>query len=88
MAGPLSYSGQAAARGRHPAADCFFYRKFDQPGIYARSLVVDASKNAEIRLVNGYMEAFSGLAVVDDGFYYVGLRRAVILGPFASTHSR
>ncbi|MFL6451523.1 MAG: winged helix-turn-helix domain-containing protein [Bryobacteraceae bacterium] len=55
-----------------PGRQLLLYRKFDQPWVYARSLVGDASKNPEMSLVNDSIAAFSGLSVVEDGFYYVG----------------
>ena len=48
------------------------YGKFEQPGIYGRSLSGDALKNPEIRLVKDYVPPAAGFEVVDDGIYYVG----------------
>jgi hypothetical protein len=47
------------------------YGKFEQPGIYGRSLSGDALKNPEIRLVKDYA-LWGGFEVVENGIYYVG----------------
>jgi hypothetical protein len=48
------------------------YAKYEQHGIYARSLAGDATKNPETLLIQDYLPAFSRLVAVDDGIYYVG----------------
>lgn len=55
-----------------PGRGLLLYAKFEQPGIYARSLSGDATKNSEIRLVDDFVPLFGRFAPVDDGIYYVG----------------
>ncbi len=55
-----------------PGRGLLLYGKFEQPGIYGRSLSGDPLKNAEIRLVDDYVPPAAGFEAVDDGIYYVG----------------
>jgi hypothetical protein len=55
-----------------PGRGLLLYGKFEQPGIYGRSLSGDALKNAEIRLVKDAMPLDGGFEPVDDGIYYIG----------------
>ena len=55
-----------------PGRGLLLYGKFEQPGIYGRSLSGDARKNAEIRLVKDAVPLDGGFEPVDDGIYYVG----------------
>jgi len=75
-----------------PGRGLLLYAKFEQPGIYARSLSRDALKNPEIRLVNDFVPLDAGFEVVDDGIYYVectptGQPRAFRFYSFASGQS-
>jgi Tol biopolymer transport system component/DNA-binding winged helix-turn-helix (wHTH) protein len=54
-----------------PGRGLLLYGKFEQPGIYGRSLSGDALKNPEIRLVKDYA-LWGGFEVVENGIYYVG----------------
>jgi Tol biopolymer transport system component len=55
-----------------PGRGLLLYGKFEQPGIYGRSLSGDAVKNPEMRLVKDDVPPDTGFEVVDDGIYYVG----------------
>jgi Tol biopolymer transport system component/DNA-binding winged helix-turn-helix (wHTH) protein len=55
-----------------PGRGLLLYAKFEQPGIYGRSLVGDALKNPEIRLLKDFVPLDAGFEVVEDGIYYVG----------------
>lgn len=55
-----------------PGHKLLIYEKFDQGGIYGRSLVGDAAKNPERVLVADYQSPWGGFYPVDDGIYYVG----------------
>ncbi len=57
------------APGRH----LLLYAKFEQRGIYARSLAGSvAVQNQETRLLEDYVPPFGRFEPVDDGIYYVG----------------
>jgi hypothetical protein len=64
------WSGCCAAEA--PGRDLLLYGKFEQPGIYARSLSGNAVKNPEIRLLKDYVPPVAGFEAVDDGIYYIG----------------
>ena len=55
-----------------PGRDLLLYGKFEQHGIYARSLAGNATKNAETLLIEDYVAVLARFAPVDDGIYYVG----------------
>jgi Tol biopolymer transport system component/DNA-binding winged helix-turn-helix (wHTH) protein len=54
-----------------PGRGLLLYAKFEQPGIYARSLSGDAVRNPELRLVKDYVPPLH-FEAADDGIYYVG----------------
>jgi len=53
-----------------PGRGLLLYAKFEQPGIYARSLSRDALKNPEIRLVNDFVPLDAGFEV--GSFFFWG----------------
>jgi hypothetical protein len=55
-----------------PGRNLLLYAKFEQRGIYARSLSGNATKNPEIRLVEDYLPHEQSFDPVHDGIYYVG----------------
>jgi hypothetical protein len=55
-----------------PGRGLLLYAKYEQHGIYARSLAGVATKNPETRLIEDYVPAVGGLAPMDDGVYCVG----------------
>ena len=55
-----------------PGRGLLLYAKYEQPGIYARSLSGDAGRNPETRLVEDYVPPDGRFAPMDDGIYYVG----------------
>jgi Tol biopolymer transport system component/DNA-binding winged helix-turn-helix (wHTH) protein len=57
--------------GEVPGRRLLLYAKFEQPGIYARSLSGDALRNPELRLLKDYVPPLH-FEAVDDGIYYVG----------------
>ena len=54
-----------------PRRGLLLYAKFDQLGIYARSLSGDVMKNPEIRLAEDYVPLDARFAPFEDGIYYV-----------------
>jgi hypothetical protein len=59
--GPGIYPAEVP--GRH----LLVYGKFDQMGLFARSLIGEPSKNPEMRLAGDYFPPMGGLAPVYDG---------------------
>ncbi len=55
-----------------PGRGLLLYAKFEQLGLYARSLSGDAANNPETRLLEDYVPPFGRFAPVNDGIYYVG----------------
>jgi hypothetical protein len=55
-----------------PGRNLLLYAKYEQRGIYARSLSGNATTNPEIRLVEDYLPQEQSFDPVHDGIYYVG----------------
>jgi Tol biopolymer transport system component len=55
-----------------PGRGLLLYAKFEQLGLYARSLSGDVTLNPETRLLEDYVPPFGRFAPVNDGIYYVG----------------
>ncbi|HEX4170267.1 MAG TPA: winged helix-turn-helix domain-containing protein [Bryobacteraceae bacterium] len=55
-----------------PGRKLLLYAKFDEPGIYVRSLEGNVAKNPETRLLDDYETPFATFYPVQDGIYYVG----------------
>ena len=55
-----------------PGRGLLLYAKFEQRGIYARSLSGDVTQNPEIRLLEDYVPLAARFAPFEDGIYYVG----------------
>jgi hypothetical protein len=75
-----------------PGRRFLVYSKFEQPGIYGRSLSGNVLKNPEIRLVKDFVPFKGSFEAVDDGIYYVactptGEPRAFRFYSFASGQS-
>ncbi len=65
-----------------PDGHSLLYSKFDEPGVFLRSLDGDPAANPEIRIVQDHTLGRGGIAPVDGGFYYTastseGVPRAI-----------
>lgn len=75
-----------------PGRNLLLYAKFDQRGIYGRSLFGNAANNPEIRFVEDHLPGEPSFDPVNEGIYYVGytpsgLPRAFRFYSFASGQS-
>jgi dipeptidyl aminopeptidase/acylaminoacyl peptidase len=55
-----------------PGRELLLYDKEDKPGIYARSLTGDPTKNPEHLLMSDFQAPWGGFDPFEDGIYYVG----------------
>jgi Tol biopolymer transport system component/DNA-binding winged helix-turn-helix (wHTH) protein len=65
-----------------PDGDSLLYSKFDEPGVFMRSLDGDPAANPEVPVVPDHTLGRGGIAPVDGGFYYTastseGVPRAI-----------